>query len=141
MGLSTARVYKTAEEGYWLLLSGDRLVLSLGNFESLAECQVTIETCKEQLDSSGVGTIYDLVTGSIGDPVHSEPVGLSTAKIYQGKDKRYCLFVIGDRLAFFLGSYLSLEECRNLISCLHDLQSVLEPALDVQAHQKGKSSN
>ncbi len=43
-------------------------------------------------------------------PIYSQEIGLARAEIYQSYG-RYELFIVGDNLASFLGSSVSLEDC------------------------------
>ena len=46
----------------------------------------------------------------IGQPVHTEQVGLSEAEIYR-QDGTYYLFLKGDRVACFFGATNSFVDC------------------------------
>ncbi|MFQ6030069.1 MAG: hypothetical protein ACE5Q6_21560 [Dehalococcoidia bacterium] len=141
LGFATAEVYRNREGAYSVLLTGDRLVLFLGTLESLEGGLATIQSLKERIASSGVALLRDLISGRVEDPAHAETLGRARAQVYQDQDGRYCLFVIGERLAFFLGSYPSLEDCRSAISDLQELRSLLGSAFDAEGYGEYGSSS
>ena len=55
-------------------------------------------------------------------PIYSQEIGLARAEIYQSEGK-YELFIVGDNLASFLGSSVSLDEC---IEEIRSLQRVAD---------------
>ena len=58
----------------------------------------------------------------IGQPVHTEQVGLSEAEIYR-QNGTYYLFLKGDRVACFFGATNSFVDCLEEIKCLKELAS------------------
>lgn len=59
-----------------------------------------------------------------GRLVYEETIGLVTAAIYCYKNE-YRLYLLGDRLASFLGSAPSLADCQEEIRCLKRLDNAI----------------
>lgn len=55
-----------------------------------------------------------------GRPVYTESLGLSSAEVYAGNGV-YWVFLVGDQLAYSLGSSTSLEDCKAEIESLKRL--------------------
>ncbi|MBQ11669.1 MAG: hypothetical protein CMJ45_08985 [Planctomyces sp.] len=55
-----------------------------------------------------------------GSRIHIEEVGLVTAEIYVDRGV-FRVYLAGDRLSIYLGSYESLDECRDDIESLKRL--------------------
>lgn len=56
----------------------------------------------------------------VGALVYSEKVGVVTAEVYK-KGEAHSVFLVGDRLACFLGSSISLDDCKDEIRCIKAL--------------------
>ena len=59
--------------------------------------------------------------GIRGELVHAEPVGLATIEVYRNDQGPYCVFLVGDHLAVYLGAAVSLEDCQAEIEALKEL--------------------
>ena len=64
-----------------------------------------------------VGMMLDLRTGR---PIYSQALGTVTAEVYRSEEG-YSVFIVGDRLASFLGTATSLEDCKEEIKSLERL--------------------
>ena len=69
----------------------------------------------------------------MGEPdefsVYAELVGLLSAEVYQCEGV-YSLFLVGDQMTCFLGSYKTLGDCQEEIRWLLKLDESLAPSAD-----------
>lgn len=65
----------------------------------------------------------DQLSKYLGVPVYTEVLSLATAEVYR-IEGAYCVFLVGDRLASFVGSSPSLEDCKTEI---RRLKEMMEP--------------
>jgi two-component system cell cycle sensor histidine kinase/response regulator CckA len=79
----------------------------------------------------------DQLAKYLGVPVYTETLSLATAEVYR-VEGMYCVFLVGDRLASFVGNSPSLEDCKAEIKRLKDMmepQVVTLNDLIISAHK------
>ena len=80
------------------------------------------------------GGVRMLLEDYFGSPIYSHELGTVAAEVYFSAEG-YQLFIVGERLASYLGQAMSLEDCKDEIKTLETL--VESPAFRLEAEKYG----